>query len=166
MADDKPSLPSLWIFLPGAIFVLVLMFLGSLRHKPLLVLELGILAPCVAGMLCRILRWRAARIFGAFAIAVYWMGLGALTILMMTNGIFLLLNYGIFIVPTIAILIFATRAARKRMGSVWINLSAGLGFACGVIAIVVVMAPAIRQAQTASNFHFAPIFHKAPSRKP
>lgn len=164
MADEKPNLPPLWIFLPGALFVAILMFLGSLRSRPLLVLELGLLAPCLAGTLCRILRWSAARILAAYVIAVYWMGLGALTILMLTNGIFLLLYYGIFIIPTIAILIFATRSARKRMGPLWINLSAGLGFACGVAAIVIVMAPAIRKAsQRAANLPLAPISRSATS---
>ena len=166
MSDDKPNLPPFWIFLPGAIFVGVLIFLGSLRNRPLLILEFGLLAPCIVGTLCRVLRRRAARFFAIWAVAAYWMGLGALTILMLTNGVFLLLYYGIFIVPTVAIVIFATHSARKRMASLWIPVGAGLGFACGVVAIVIAMTPAIRKAQSASNFHFAPIFHKAPGGKP
>ncbi len=163
MSDQKPNLPPLWIFLPGAFFVLVLMFLAStLKSKPLLVLEFGLLAPCVAGLFCRIVRWSAARVLAAFVIAVYWMGLGALTILMMTNGIFLLVYYGIFMLPTVAILIFATRSARKRMASLWITFGAGLGFACGVVAIIIAMAPAIRKAsQNAANLPLAPISRPA-----
>lgn len=146
MVDEKPNLPPFWIFLPGAIFVAVLIFLGSLRNRPLLILELGLLAPCLAGIFCRVLHWKASRILAIFAVAVYWMGLGALTILMMTNGIFLLVYYGIFILPAVAIVIFATRSARKGMASLWVPVGAGVGFACGVVAIVVAMAPAIRMA--------------------
>lgn len=166
MSDEKPNLPPFWIFLPGAIFVGAVIFLGSLRNRPLLILEAGLLAPCVVGIVCRILRRRAARVFAIWTVAAYWMGLGALTILMLTNGVFLVLDYGIFIVPTVAIVIFATHSARKRMVSLWIPVGAGLGFACGLVAIIVAMTPAIRKAQTASNFHLAPIFHKAPSSKP
>ena len=167
MADDKPNLPPFWIFLPGAIFVGVLIFLGSLRHRPLLILELGLLAPCLVGIFCRVLHWRASRILAIFAVAVYWMGLGALTILMMTNGIFLLVYYGIFIVPTVAILIFATRSARKGMASMWISIGAGLGFACGVVAIVIAMAPAIRMAsQRGPIFPVASISRTASNAKP
>ncbi|HXT86595.1 MAG TPA: hypothetical protein VN745_06205 [Verrucomicrobiae bacterium] len=167
MADDKPNLPPFWIFFPGAVFVAVLIFLGSLRHRPLLVLELGLLAPCLAGVFCRVLHWKASRILAIFAVAVYWMGLGALTILMMTNGIFLLVYYGIFILPTVAIVIFATRSARKGMASVWIHVGAGVGFACGVVAIVIAIAPAIRRAsQRASIFPATPISRTASNAKP
>jgi hypothetical protein len=167
MSDDKPNLPPFWIFLPGAIFVGVLIFLGSLRNRPLVILALGLLAPCIVGILCRILRRRAARFFAIWAVAAYWMGLGALTILMLTNGVFLLIYYGIFIVPTVAIVIFATHSARKRMASLWIPVGAGLGFACGVIVIVIAMAPAIRQAsQRASIFPVAPISRTAANSKP
>lgn len=166
MPDEKPNLPPFWIFLPGAIFVSVLIFLGSVGNRPLLILELALLAPCLAGILCRILRRGAARFFAIWAVAAYWMGLGALTILMMTNGIFLLLYYGIVIIPTVAIVIFATRSARKRMASLWIPVGAGLGFACGVVAIVIAITPVLRKPQTALKLHFAPTVHEAPSSKP
>jgi len=166
MADEKPNLPPFWIFLPGAIFVGMLIFLGLLRSRPMVILEVGLLAPCVAGILCRIFRRSAARLFAIWAVAAYWMGLGALTILMMTNGIFLLLYYGIAIVPTVAIVIFATHSARKRMASLWIPVGAGLGFACGVVAIVIAITPVLRKPQTALKLHFAPTVHEAPSSKP
>lgn len=166
MADEKPNLPPFWIFLPGAIFVGALIFLGSLRSRPLLILEIGVFAPCLAGIFCRIFRRSAARLFAIWAVAAYWMGLGALTILMMTNGIFLLLYYGIVIVPTVVIVIFATHSARKCMASLWIPVGAGLGFACGVVAIIIAMAPAIRQAsQRASIIPIAPISHTAANSK-
>lgn len=166
MTQNKPSLPPLWIFVPGLALGIAGMFLG-LNRWPHRAIEFGLLAPSFAGMMYCFIRSSFARVLAVFVVTVYWVGLGALAILMLAEGLFLLLYYGIFIVPAVAIVVFATRSARKRMASLWITVGAGLGFACGVIAIVIAITPAIRQAsQRASIFPTAPISQSENAARP
>ena len=168
MAQNKPSLPPLWFFVPGFILGVAGMFLG-LNRWPHRAIEFGLLAPSFAGMLYCFIRSSFARALAVFVVTVYWVGLGALAILMLADGLFLLLYYGIFIVPAVAIIVFATRSARKRMASLWITVGAGLGFACGVVAIVIAITPAIREASHRASIFptlAAPVSRSATTAQP
>ncbi len=136
-----------FVFLPGLVVAIGLLYLQLSRAHALgLNLFALILAGwTVGGVFASFTSWEIARVMAALVLVLYWVALGAISLLILLNPVFILIYYGVLIVPFFLLVFFFTRVVRANVNPRWIARSAKTGFICGLISVIIIAAPALRK---------------------
>jgi hypothetical protein len=147
---EPDRLPSAWTYVPGLVVAVVLLYPNFLQPSQVYAVKfeiasLGLAALSVSGIVTALFRWKAARVLAIAILALYWMGVGAVCFVILLNPVFILLYYGIFIIPAFLVVGLCTAYARRGLKHAWWKRSAVTGFGCGFIGLVVLAAPSLKR---------------------
>lgn len=151
---EPDRLPSAWIHVPGLVVAVVLLYSNFWRPSYAVkfdIAALGLAALSLSGIVAALFGWRVARVLTIAVLALYWMGVGVLCFVILLNPIFVLLYYGIYIIPAFLVVGLCTRYARRGLERAWWLRSAVTGFSCGFIIVLVLAAPSLKRAADRTN---------------
>jgi len=97
---------------------------------------------CLSGIAASLARRKTVRILATAVIALYWVMLGVVSFVVLLSPVFVLLYFGVFIIPAFLIVGWCTSCA-LRLNRTWTRASAIAGFICGLVSTAVLSAPAL-----------------------
>jgi hypothetical protein len=99
----------------------------------------------MGGVFASVTGRKIARVMAAAVLVLYWVALGAISFLILLNPVFVLIYYGVFILPIFLLVALCTKVVRANVNPRWMSRSEAAAFICGLIVVVVIAAPALRK---------------------
>jgi len=147
---EPEPLPPAWIFVPGLLVAIVLLYPNFLQPNDAFLLRfqiagLGLAALCVGGIVASSFRWKAARVLAVTVLALYWVAVGALCFFTLLSPGFMLVYVGFLTIPAFLIVGLCTAYTRRGLKLAWWRGALIAGFSCGFVISALLSALALKR---------------------
>ena len=147
---EPERLPPAWIFVPGLLVAIILLYPNFLQPNDAFLLRfqiagLGLAALCLGGIVASLFLWKAARVLAVAVLALYWVGVGAACFFILLSPAFVLVYYGVFIIPAFLIVGLCATYTRRGLKRAWWRGAVIAGFSCGFGISAVLSALALKR---------------------
>jgi len=147
---ENERLPPAWIQVPGLVAAIGSLFLNFLQPNPVYAPKfemagMALAALCLGGIVASLFLWKAARVLAVAVLALYWVGVGAACFFILLSPAFVLVYYGVFIIPAFLIVGLCTAYARRGLKRAWWLGSVVGGFGCAFVVAIVLSAPSLKR---------------------